>query len=130
MDNQSILLAERPRDAVLTANCFQLCSAEVPQIGEGKVLLQTMGLTMESILYARARRVTKIQRDPIPPAHPMQRCAAGCGKAFDEQVKAWIDAGQVKPMEDIVTDLAQAPDAFQGVFEGANRGIRLVQVAD
>lgn len=50
-------------------------------------------------------------------------------KAFDQQMKAWIDAGQVKPMEDVVEGLANAPEAFQGVFQGENRGSRLVRVA-
>jgi NADPH-dependent curcumin reductase len=340
MENQRILLAERPRYIVPTANCFRLDTAEVPQTGE--VLLQTLWLAMESTLYARVQRITKIQRDPIALGQPMQGSAVGrviesrhprfqkgdlasgqwgwqnydavpgdrlrnldfgpqrpsyalgafglsgftayialdtlapptpgktvvtgtalgslghiagqiaklkgarvvgiagsaekcqlaveklgfdacvnrqakdfedqlrdaCPKgvsvyletlggralnavmplmrvnarivaigqaatphhgekpfagpyqntlqfmqeviarrisvhgligsdhvkgrvkAFDEQMKAWIDAGQVKPMEDIVSGLAQAPEAFQGVFEGANRGTRLVRVAD
>lgn len=40
-------------------------------------------------------------------------------KEFDTLMKGWIDAGKVKPMEDIVPGLEQAPEAFQGVFEGA-----------
>lgn len=55
---------------------------------------------------------------------------AGRVKAFDNQMKAWIDEGKVKPMEDIVVGLEKAPQAFQGVFEGRNRGTRLVKVAD
>lgn len=55
---------------------------------------------------------------------------AGRVKAFDNQMKAWIDEGKVKPMEDIIVGLEKAPDAFQGVFEGRNRGTRVVQVAD
>ena len=51
-------------------------------------------------------------------------------KEFDTKMKAWIDEGQVKPMEDIVVGLENAPQAFQGVFEGRNRGTRLVKVAD
>lgn len=51
-------------------------------------------------------------------------------KEFDDKMKAWIDQGKVKPMEDIVVGLEKAPDAFQGVFEGRNRGTRLVKVAD
>lgn len=51
-------------------------------------------------------------------------------KEFDNKMKTWIEEGRVKPMEDIVVGLENAPDAFQGVFEGRNRGTRLVQVAD
>ena len=54
---------------------------------------------------------------------------AGRVKTFDNQMKLWIDAGKVKPIEDIITGLEQAPEAFQGVFEGRNRGTRLVKVA-
>jgi NADPH-dependent curcumin reductase CurA len=56
--------------------------------------------------------------------------AAGRVKTFDNQMKAWIDEGKVKPIEDIITGLENAPEAFQGVFEGKNRGTRLVKVAD
>ncbi|MGH8517328.1 MAG: zinc-binding dehydrogenase [Panacagrimonas sp.] len=51
-------------------------------------------------------------------------------KEFDTKMKAWIDEGRVKPMEDIAVGLENAPDAFQHVFEGRNRGTRLVKVAD
>jgi NADPH-dependent curcumin reductase CurA len=49
-------------------------------------------------------------------------------KIFDNQMKAWIDEGKIKPMEEIIVGLEKAPDAYQGVFEGKNRGTRLVQV--
>ncbi|TDU26864.1 hypothetical protein DFR24_3895 [Panacagrimonas perspica] len=51
-------------------------------------------------------------------------------KVFHQQMKAWLDEGRIKPMEDVVAGLENAPDAFQGVFEGRNRGTRLVKVAD
>ncbi len=51
-------------------------------------------------------------------------------KAFDNKMKAWIDEGKIKPMEDIIVGLENAPAAFVGVFEGKNRGTRLVKVAD
>ncbi len=54
---------------------------------------------------------------------------AGRVKAFDNRMKDWIAASQVRPMEDIVVGLEKAPDAFQGVFEGRNRGTRVVEVA-
>lgn len=51
-------------------------------------------------------------------------------KIFDNQMKAWIDEGKVKPMEDIIVGLEKAPEAFLGVFDGKNRGTRVVKVAD
>lgn len=56
--------------------------------------------------------------------------APGRVKAFHAQMKTWIDEGKVRPMEDIVVGLENAPKAFQGVFDGSNRGTRLVKVAD
>lgn len=51
-------------------------------------------------------------------------------KAFDNKMKGWIDEGKIKPMEDIIAGLEKAPKAFLGVFEGLNRGTRVVKVAD
>lgn len=50
--------------------------------------------------------------------------------AFHRDMKAWIDSGQVKPMEDIVDGLENAPAAFNDIFMGRNRGKRLIRVAD
>lgn len=50
--------------------------------------------------------------------------------AFQRDMKAWIDAGQVKPLEDIVDGLDKAPAAFNDIFMGRNRGKRLIRVAD
>lgn len=52
------------------------------------------------------------------------------GDAFHRDMKAWIDAGQVKPMEDIVNGLENAPAAFNDIFMGRNCGKRLIRVAD
>ena len=51
-------------------------------------------------------------------------------KAFDNKMKAWIDEGKIKPMEDIIVGLEKTPAAFLGVFDGKSRGTRLVKVAD
>lgn len=51
-------------------------------------------------------------------------------KPFDTKMKIWIDEGKIKPIEEIIVGLEQAPTAFLGVFEGKNRGTRLVKVAD
>ena len=49
---------------------------------------------------------------------------------FQRDMKAWIDSGQVKPLEDIVNGLESAPAAFNDLFMGRNRGKRLIKVAD
>jgi NADPH-dependent curcumin reductase len=64
-------------------------------------------------------------RGMIAPDHVKGRV-----KEFDEQMKVWIDQGKVRPLEDVIVGLEKAPEAFQGVFEGRNRGTRLVKVAD
>ena len=51
-------------------------------------------------------------------------------KAFDTKMKGWIEEGKIKPIEDIIVGLEKAPEAFLGVFDGKNRGTRLVKVAD
>ncbi|MGQ0699623.1 MAG: zinc-binding dehydrogenase [Panacagrimonas sp.] len=51
-------------------------------------------------------------------------------KMFDNKMKAWIDEGKITPMEEIIVGLEKAPEAFLGVFDGKNRGTRVVKVAD
>ena len=75
--NRQVVLAERPRYLVPTANCFRMGKADVPQVGEGQVLLQTQWLAMESTLYARVQRVTTLQRDPIELGQAMRGSAVG-----------------------------------------------------
>ncbi|MDB5987895.1 MAG: NADP-dependent oxidoreductase [Nevskia sp.] len=53
-----------------------------------------------------------------------------CLEPFHREMTAWIDSGRIKLIEDIVVGLEQAPDAFQGLFEGRNRGKLLVKIAD
>jgi NADPH-dependent curcumin reductase CurA len=40
----------------------------------------------------------------------------------------WIAGGQVKPRDTVVEGLERMPDAFLGLFEGANTGKMLVKV--
>lgn len=49
---------------------------------------------------------------------------------FHRDMKAWIDSGQIKPLEDVVVGLENAPVAFQDIFEGRNLGKRVLKVAD
>lgn len=69
-----------------------------------------------------ARRITArglVTTDPVK----------GRAKALGNKMKAWIDEGKIKPMEDILVGLENASAAFVGFFEGKNRGSRLVKVA-
>lgn len=75
--NRRVVLAERPRYIVPTANCFRMDSGPRPEIGEGQVLLQTLYLAMESTLYAKVKRVNALQKDPIKLKEPMQGSAVG-----------------------------------------------------
>jgi NADPH-dependent curcumin reductase len=48
--------------------------------------------------------------------------------AYERQLAEWIKAGQFDPLEDILEGLEQMPAALIGLFEGTNRGIRVVKV--
>ena len=50
--------------------------------------------------------------------------------AFHRDMQAWLAAGSVKPLEEVVNGLENAPEAFQGLFEGRNLGKLLIKVAD
>lgn len=80
--NQQIVVVERPRYIVPTSNCFRLVDSSMPRDPEeGEVLVQTEWLAMESVLYARVKRVNAIQRDPIPLRQPMAGSAIGVVRA-------------------------------------------------
>jgi len=49
---------------------------------------------------------------------------------FKQDMKAWILAGQIKPVEHFVDGLEHAPEMMQGLFEGRNFGKVVVRVAD
>ena len=49
---------------------------------------------------------------------------------FHRDMRGWIDSGAVRPLEDIVDGLENAPAAFQDIFEGRNLGKRVVRIAD
>lgn len=76
----------------------------------------------QSLLYALINRRVSL-RGLVVFDHLRSHLAA-----FQRDMSAWIDAGQVKPMEDIVDGLDRAPAAFNDVFMGRNRGKRLIRV--
>lgn len=47
----------------------------------------------------------------------------------EADIKAWLDAGKIKVIEDIVDGLENAPKALVGLLAGQNRGKRMVRVA-
>ncbi|MDN5938238.1 MAG: zinc-binding dehydrogenase, partial [Salinisphaera sp.] len=50
--------------------------------------------------------------------------------SFQRAMSDWIQAGQVKPLEDVVESLEDAPRALQGIFEGRNLGKVVVRVGE
>ncbi|MGH9160907.1 MAG: NADP-dependent oxidoreductase [Vicinamibacteraceae bacterium] len=50
--------------------------------------------------------------------------------AFRRDMGEWVGAGRVKPREDLVDGLENAPAAFIGLLEGRNFGKLVVRVAD
>jgi NADPH-dependent curcumin reductase CurA len=49
---------------------------------------------------------------------------------FKREMVGWIDSGDVKPYEDVVEGLENAPRALQDLFEGKNQGKSVVKVSD
>ena len=47
-----------------------------------------------------------------------------------DQIRAWIDSGELKPLNDVFTGLEQAPAAFVDLLAGGNIGTRIVRVSD
>ena len=46
------------------------------------------------------------------------------------QMRAWVEAGELKPLQDEVHGLEAMPDAFVDMLAGGNIGTRIVRVAD
>ena len=47
---------------------------------------------------------------------------------FHRDMGGWIASGQVKARDTVVEGLEQTPEAFLGLFSGANTGKMLVKV--
>ncbi|HKY91616.1 MAG TPA: hypothetical protein VJM11_11275, partial [Nevskiaceae bacterium] len=75
--NRSVILHERPRYIVPTANCFRLATGEVPAPGPGQLRLRTLWLGMDALLYARVQRVSAQQGEPIRLKDVMEGRAVG-----------------------------------------------------
>mgnify|MGYP006109767215 CR=1 FL=1 len=46
------------------------------------------------------------------------------------ELKSWIKSGELKPVNDVVEGLEQAPEAFVNLLAGGNVGTRMVKIAD
>jgi NADPH-dependent curcumin reductase CurA len=47
-----------------------------------------------------------------------------------KQLKSWIQSGELRPVNDVVQGLENAPDAFIDLLAGGNVGTRMVRVSD
>ena len=50
--------------------------------------------------------------------------------AARNQIKSWIDSGDLKPLNDEFNGLEQAPAAFVDLLAGGNVGTRIVTVSN
>ena len=62
--NRQIVVAQRPRYTVPTANVFRLKTEEQPSALDGQVLVRTTWLGLDAHLYRRIKRVTPTE--PVP----------------------------------------------------------------
>jgi NADPH-dependent curcumin reductase CurA len=49
---------------------------------------------------------------------------------FLAEMAPWVGEGRIKVLEDIVVGLENAPQAFLGLFDGANTGKLIVRVSE
>lgn len=75
--NRSVVLYERPRYIVPTANCFRVVTGEIPTPGPGQLRLRTLWLGMDALLYSRVQRVSAHQGEPIRLKDVMEGPAVG-----------------------------------------------------
>ena len=64
-ENRRVILRERPRYIVPTANCFSMEVTGIPPVADGEVLIRTLWLGMDAMLYAKVQRVSSQQADPV-----------------------------------------------------------------
>jgi len=74
--NRRIVVAERPRYIIPTANVFTLVESPVPEPGAGEVLIRTTWLGVDSYLYRRVQKDSPFA-DSIPIGEVMAGAAVG-----------------------------------------------------
>lgn len=62
--NRRIVLEERPRYIIPTANCFRMATGPVPQTDKGQMLLRTLWLSMDPYLLSKVKRFSP-QAQPL-----------------------------------------------------------------
>jgi NADPH-dependent curcumin reductase CurA len=62
--NRQVVVAQRPRYTVPTANVFRIQAAEKPLAQDGQVLVRTTWIGLDAHLYRRIKRVTTTE--PVP----------------------------------------------------------------
>lgn len=62
--NRRIVLQERPRYIVPTANIFRMVESPMPEARDGEILVRTLWLGMDPYLYSRVKR-TSSQAEPV-----------------------------------------------------------------
>ncbi|WP_029921932.1 NADP-dependent oxidoreductase [Nevskia soli] len=62
--NRRVIVSERPRYAIPTANVFSVTESPVPKIGDRQVLIRTTWLGLDPYLYGRVKRVSS-QSSPV-----------------------------------------------------------------
>jgi NADPH-dependent curcumin reductase CurA len=75
--NRRVILWERPRYIVPTANCFRMDEAPIPAIADGELRIRTLWLGMDSMLYAKVQRVASQHGGPVPLKEVMVGPAVG-----------------------------------------------------
>lgn len=74
--NRRIVLEERPRYIIPTANCFRMEDCAIAQPGVGELLVKTQWLGMEPYLLGKVKRASA-QANPIKLGEPMVGPAVG-----------------------------------------------------
>ncbi|MGH8596881.1 MAG: zinc-binding dehydrogenase [Gammaproteobacteria bacterium] len=70
-----MVVAERPRYTVPTANVFRLETASVPEARDGQILVRTTWLGLDTHLYRRVKRFSSLE--PVPIGGVMEGATTG-----------------------------------------------------
>lgn len=74
--NRRIVVKERPRFLIPTANCFRMVTDPVPGAGAGQMLIRTLWLGMDPYLFSRMKQVSD-KAKPIPIGDVMYGATVG-----------------------------------------------------
>lgn len=114
--SREIQLKNRPVGLPREEN-FELVEVTLPPLQEGEVLVRNAFMSVDP--YRRGHAVRKrltIHLDRL--------------STFHQEMKTWMQAGQIRWEETVVDGLENAPKAFIGLFTGDNTGKMLVRLHD